>query len=515
MSESNYFKLFFKHCDIVGSEINLNYKGNSSIRTAFGGILSIILIIFTIFCISYFGADLILREKPISRFYKEFNNESRVNLTDFPLIMTFVSNSGNPAKNVDRYLTIEALYYVIDLNDTTKAQVSKINYLYVEPCNETHYYKYKDLIEKEDSNVPLKYSYCINPYKVNYLNGTINENDNVYALNDFGNVPSNFVVTLVHSCKNSTLKQTCAPQSEIDSFISTGSFLSVFYVDNYVNLNFYDTPNVNFVNTFVQAISKGMSKANHMKVKKTSVYTDSGVILEDMNEIHFQQVESIQVDILSPSDNMLVLYFEATKMSDNYYRKYVKLQDLIANIGGLIKFLFTVTSVILSFYTDRYKLIDISNSLFQVRRICSQNDSNNIMLKSDSKIITPLSSVIANKRLAQDTKPRGYGLDAGLVDYIKAHLKCKSRYSKSHYASLRTLISNSLEIREIINCILKVDKLVERVFDTDEVKLLNEKTLLLMNEETFIKDVTIFNKDRRKTVCKPAALLKEEKIVLK
>jgi hypothetical protein len=516
MMTKSYLKLFFKSCDIAGSEINLNYKGNSTIKTVLGGILSLILIIFTLFCISYFGADLIQREKPISRFYKEFHNQSIVNLTDFPLLMTFASNTGNPITNVERYLTIDNLYYVIDLDYVTKKQVSQVYYLYSEPCNENHYSKYKDLIEK-DSNVPLTVSYCINPHKINYLNGIINENDNVFAQNDFSNVPSNFVVTLVHTCKNSTRNNnSCAPPSEIDKFISDGSFLSVFYIDNYVNLNFFDAPHVSFVNNFVQAISKGMSKANHMKVKNTNIYTDSGVILEDIQEKHFHQVEDISIDILSPSDNLLLLYFETTRMSDNYYRKYVKLQDLIANIGGLIKFLFTLTSIILSVYTDKYKLIDISNSLFKVRRVVNtENNTNNALLvKSDPRIITPINTVLANK-IQQDMKTRGRNLDINLMDYVKAQFKCKSKYTKMHYASLDALINNNLDIMEIIRCILKVDKLVEKVFNVNEVKLLNDKALLMMNDQTFIKDIKVYDTEKSNTTSKLATMMKDCNIIQK
>jgi hypothetical protein len=459
MSNESYIKLFFNSCDIIGSEIKLNYKGNTSIKTVFGGLMSLILILFTLFCISYFGADIIQREKPISRFYKEFTNQSIVNFTDFPVIMILTSGTGNPVPNIERYLEIDAVYYILSYDEKAKVQVSNRYSLFVEPCNEKHYYKYKDLIERKDSNVPLNVAYCINPYKVNYLNGTINDNDYIYALNDFGNIPSNFLIARVHSCINTTANNnSCASESEIDD-----SFFSAFYVDNYVNLNFYDVPNISFVNNYVQAITKGLCKGSHMKIKNTKILTDSGIILEDVSETSFHQLDTIYFDILSSGNNFLYLYIEATKMTDNYYRKYVKLQDLIANTGGLIKFLFTISSVILTVYTDKHKLVDISNSLFQVQRISMENESNTNLVRFESKMATPVGLVFANP-LQQEKRQKHKNIDTSFKDYIKARFGCKSKYIISHYIGLNKLIENSLEMREVINSVLKMDKLVNKVF---------------------------------------------------
>jgi hypothetical protein len=488
MSSKSYLNTIFETCDITGSQIKLNYKGHTSIKTFFGGIMSLIIMLFTLFCISYFGIDLIQKQKPISRFYKEFVNESIVNFTDFPVMMIITNPSGLPVPNLERILYIDAVYYILGYNAEEKVQKSNRYNLFVEPCNESHYSKYKDLIDK--SNVPLKYAYCINPHKIDFLNGTISNDEYLYSLNEYGNVPSRFSIARVRSCKNTTTNgNNCAPDYEIDAFLSGGSFFSAFYVDNYVNLDFYEEPNVSFVTNYVQAITKGMTKANHLKVKNTNIYTDSGIILEDISQQQFHQVDNIANDIISSTEYLLALYIDTTKMTDNYFRKYVKLQDLIANIGGLIKFLFTISSIILSFYTERYKLIDISNSVFQVQKAPMNNEGSNINLVGlESRVATPVSLDKAFNRSPQIERKGCRDMDANIGDYIKAQFKCRSKYSKSHYNSLRNFIQNSLEVKEIIKCVLRAEKLADGVVNLDDSRQQN-KTLLFMDDKMFIKDV--------------------------
>jgi hypothetical protein len=468
-------------CDLVGSEIQLYHKGSSRVKTTLGGLFSVILLIFTLFCISYFGSDIVQKQKPTYRFYKEYSNESTIAFPDFPLMIILTTNTGAVIKQPERYYYMDAVYYVLELDQQSKTFKSRGYSLYVEQCNSTMYPKYKELIDSPSNGVPVSSAYCINPNKINYLNGTIGTNETLYALNEFGNLPSRFAFTRLHICKNTTENgNSCATPAEIDALMTMGTYISVFYVDNYINLNFYENPYVSFITNYAQAITKGICKANHIKVKTTKIFTDSGIILEDTDEINFHQVEGISSDLINNPDSLVLFYIETTKMSDNYSRKYVKIQDLIANIGGLIKFLFTIASVIMSFYSEAYFTIDIANSLFQVRG--GEEDNNHLsrsnVIKSESRSVIPAFNFTAINNREKSFR----NIDVSLGDYIKSFIFCKSKYKREQYRSLQTLINGSLEVRKIISSIFQAPGRFDKIS-------------LLINDNNFTKEEIAISKE--------------------
>ena len=77
---------FLKKFDFVSMQVELNYKGNSTVKNAVGGCLSLLMIILFGIITIYFGLEIFKKEEPIVRSYDEFIDESKVYIKEFPLV---------------------------------------------------------------------------------------------------------------------------------------------------------------------------------------------------------------------------------------------------------------------------------------------------------------------------------------------------------------------------------------------------------------------------------------------
>ncbi len=56
--------------DFIAPQIELTYKSTSLKRSALGGCLTNLILMFALYCIIYFGRDIVEKKKPITRFSK-------------------------------------------------------------------------------------------------------------------------------------------------------------------------------------------------------------------------------------------------------------------------------------------------------------------------------------------------------------------------------------------------------------------------------------------------------------
>src|SRR4051812_11377020 len=78
-------KKYLVDLDQVGPRVNLHYKESPIVKTPLGSIVTLAIFIFFLYSVVYFGSDIIYKEKPISRFSKEYKNDSRIYLKDYPM----------------------------------------------------------------------------------------------------------------------------------------------------------------------------------------------------------------------------------------------------------------------------------------------------------------------------------------------------------------------------------------------------------------------------------------------
>jgi hypothetical protein len=335
---------YMKKLDFVGNEVSLLHKSSKRVKTVIGGIITSIISIFTLYCAIYFGRGILTKDNPSSRFSKSFTDSSRVRSVDRPYVVYFANTFGVQYTNPERYFTLTGLSFPV----TDTGLAGELTDVFMDKCDiDVHLAKYKDLY----ANKNLANALCSNPHKMRYHNGTVVEYDSIYFENEYIGLPSVFIAYSLGSCVNTTENgNKCAPQEEIDQ-VENGLYMTVLLLDEYINLNDYEKPSTQYIYPYTINISPKVSKNTHVVYKNTYITTDAGLIMEDPSTINISQIDSLKT--VQITTGYYIFYFESTKITDNYNRKYVKIQDLVASIGGLIKFIYVFSSILISFSPTR------------------------------------------------------------------------------------------------------------------------------------------------------------------
>ena len=101
----------------------------------------------------------------------------------------------------------------------------------------------------------------------------------------------------------------------------------------------------------------GMAASNYINFNNVDFVTHDGLIFQNEKRIQSYQfldrVEIVQSVIEGQRDELLFfLRLEGQNNPIIYDRTYITLQEVLANIGGLIKVLFLICKVLNSFYTQ-------------------------------------------------------------------------------------------------------------------------------------------------------------------
>jgi hypothetical protein len=165
--------------DFVGSSLSFTHNGSKRLNNPFGGIFTILIGIFSIYCVIYFGEDIIKKEKPISTFSKAYTTSSKIYQNNTPIMMQFGNSYGQIYTDVDRYISIEGKRF------TAENGVYDFQFLAMEPCNvDKHFDGHRQLYL--DNNLDLSHAYCLNLKQITYLNDTTLQRDDIYYENEYG-----------------------------------------------------------------------------------------------------------------------------------------------------------------------------------------------------------------------------------------------------------------------------------------------------------------------------------------
>ena len=230
-----------------------------------------------------------------------------------------------------------------------------------------------------------------------YLEHGISQKKNIY------------LTTIVQKCSNDSIINQifgqCPSQKDIDDYISKYFGIYLYFTDVQVDPANYTNP----VQKYFQVISTGIGNSNnfvesYLHFSPLRVKTNIGTIFGTNYDI-----DSFCFDFnrKGSSDNN-EKYFTITKyyhlMQNNvqiYERKYNNIFDILAEIGGLIQFIFYLFYWI-NYVYNKYIIAFDTNSLFFSVREEESNDSINInkeiKFKNIKKINSDKSKNLKNKK---------------------------------------------------------------------------------------------------------------------
>jgi hypothetical protein len=363
----------FKQLDISSIQPRLYINNKDRYKTIFGSFIGFLSLLAISALSTYFIIRTFSRSTLTLIYSKNSLFTPQVDLTAMPLMFGLFDVSMKPIKNPEKtYVLIPELFtwstqLVNNINTTV---MTRTNFT-AEKCDiEKHFGEFKDSF----TGIGLQNYYCIPPNKNNRtLHGKSGDTVNGY----------NMFFILFAKCVNGSAYgiNDCESNEIITSRLSNMIY-SQYYID-------YDLDNLNVTNpaiTYIRpelfALSSTIYKNIRIFLKNILYDTDYGYVFEEHKQFLFYQNDGSVADYdlrttgFTTPGQFGSIRFELTEKRDEYRRSYIKLQALIANIGGVVKCILFLSGSVLNFLTRKMYYHEISNSCFSFG-----NDSNNLILE--------------------------------------------------------------------------------------------------------------------------------------
>jgi len=538
----SFFTIFSQQLlsiDIYGNKPELKIKKGDNFKTVFGSILTIQTILTSLFALSYFCLLLFDVTNPKLVF-------SLRNINNPPLIQFDQSNYGFAfgLENVTSYEQFidESIYRVEayhmtgtrSSNGTFSWEVEKLG---LEKCNIN---KYPKEFEHIFADLPFQNLYCL-------------KNTTFVLSGTFLNEQYKYIIIKIFECKNSTEPNStvCQPKSYIDEMLA-GTFFSFSHTDITLDPTNYTHPKQVYAGDSYTTVSNKFFKEMHHYLKIVNFATDKGWLVSDVQKDTYFQLDYIkEMTDFRKADNFLSYTVKLSTKWETYHRSYIKIQDVAADCGGLIK-LVTVFCLIISYFYNKTKFYEfigeemlceghtIQKNNFETKKEfefksdhnanphiqiktnnffdehsktfneflnkAEQNNLNNSKMNKSQKSIN-------SKKSKKKSISNGENVSRNIKKAKRLNLKmsfsqsffymicCNKNSKKRNYMKLNSIRKKSdemLDIIKILKNINDIERLKKLVLDEDQLKLFNFP---------YFMEITIQNKNKNENYSNFSELL--------
>ena len=170
----------------------------------------------------------------------------------------------------------------------------------------------------------------------------------------------------ISKCRNSSDSNiTCKSEEDIDDLLEKG-WLQITYVSSYVDFNNYSHP-IQYVteDTYIMFDVK-MNKKMYVFFSPLQIFSENNILFSNEKKETSTKHDITTTDIISVLDNGIIssIMVCPSFTVDKYYRRYIKIQEIGASIGGLYSGLSIISFLLTAFYKLRYVEMKIINELF-------------------------------------------------------------------------------------------------------------------------------------------------------
>jgi len=335
----------FKKIDFFGKEPEFYLKGRSKLTSWFGRIFTYIFIILYIIIFVYKLYRMYQRVD--ITFYDSYSNtdevpEIRVTQDNFSLVFAVFDKDGQPYIN-------ESIYYPEAYFNGEEQQ--NIN---IEVCDPNKInYKYKEYLKEYDIS-------------------------NFYCLTDIDHIFKPYINSLVveiYPCKNETEDDECQPKEIIDDSLHEHIFM-VYFEDIILTPLNYDDPIKERINYLSSDIYKIVGQYLYTELQLVKIETSTNIIgFEFLTEPKLEEFVKFDKELsytypgydLDDEENEEPSNVFEIQLNDKVLlekRQYIKLIDVLGEIGGLMEMVDSLFTVICSVVVNILYERKITNNLF-------------------------------------------------------------------------------------------------------------------------------------------------------
>lgn len=498
-----------KNADLFGVRPTVYFQGKKKFGTNFGCCLSLLLLTFTAVCFGYFGQDLYYRQNPSLRYNEEYDPLPQKIVIDpeiTPIIIELDTPAGDYYFTDPRMVNFKISQWRIEkrANETIG---SLVDYP-LETCTEKHFQKLDGETKDYFLHKKLKDYFCI-PLDIKNLTM-----EGAFDQNIFQAVK--FTMTI---CQNGTGDVVCLPEEQIRSTMSRG-FVGVYFVDYTINPSNYKTPKIGQPKEVYTNFVLNSQKQLDIMLRNNYIETEDGVVFQELKEDRvINSVEYREFDFKTNDPEFMWVYFKVKQQNSYYKRKYSKVQDLLAQIGGFVNCFYIFAFILNYLYSQLFIISQTLVEIFSIR-----------ITKRDLKqsTVRENNDPMENEKKFETESPDPYKYDSikeirlGFLDYVYYYTGCfgneKRQKTRAILEKGSSIMQKCLDIKFMIKKFYELEKLKQLLLKEDEYDKFErlEKPNLVIEwgkGKALMKDSTIssfFGKKKKKTV--PTKLRKYEQV---
>ena len=393
-------QIFFKKIDFLSPEITLYHKGELFHYSIISGITSLISILLVIASGIYFSKTFILRINPVTYIYETYTKKKgslSINSTSFLHYITMTSYNMSEFFEFD-YNSFRIIGMETPLNAYTeyyKKNITFLDHWLYGPCNIDNDYLKSTIYEEI-----LNQSVCIKKYYSYYERKYYDINDENFRWPNvnFGDLyGGNIYYSIVlEKCEENTLKiirgegNHCKSDLEINKKIERGEWVIFNFLDSYIDLFNYNKPNNTYFHVTENIIQNDFIFINNLNLNNLYIKTNKGLILDFYEEKNIFQFERNDILTINQKDEYRKIYLNYNILVNDrvktYERKYNKLQDFIAEIGGFTKFISFIAQYFIRFFNEYIILRDTKKLISSLHNKELNGDKKNKQIKINNII---------------------------------------------------------------------------------------------------------------------------------
>jgi hypothetical protein len=306
--------------DIFGQGIQFSINGELTSKTIFGGTLSLIMIALLLAMFFVSASDVLNHTNPgISIESSILNDIPEIILdnSNFPIAIAVTANSNQAIVDLKKFN-----FQFLLMQGNTSDDILSVN-LNMTNCRKEFFPHIKPEIFE---SLKMEEFYCIENQKIS-LKGSWTESFISY------------VSLRLSLCINTTVTgEPCDTKEEIFSFLTKEAlYFNVYFQDTIINAQNSKSPIIYTVSNHYKLIKPDSNKILDYFIRNQSLLSDDGFLFREYNLFQTLAFDYYTYDEnYMDRQNILVQFdFFSSANKDIYHRRYQKIQEVLASVGGL------------------------------------------------------------------------------------------------------------------------------------------------------------------------------------
>lgn len=463
---------FLNKYDMFGKVYSFEEKQNKSYNTIIGTIFTILLYITILIIGIIYGQELIIRENPIMITSKEIvsSSETKVYTEDYPIMINIYDRRGIAIEDIEKIIKIEVSHF--NFTSSNPLSVSKQE---IKPCDPNDYSieNRKYIIEASKFYLfrnGTSSLYCVKPKKDLYFHGK------------YTSTNSSFLHMIFKLC-NSTIEK-CV--DNINDYINFSFYVQFSFINSYIEPKSYNNPIHKYLDSITTNIGDSVSKRKFVSFLKNKIINDNGFLFESIDYITYITLGSTLNEVTPTKTNeMFMLTFDSPNIIEKSTRSYMKIQELIAKLGGLFNGFKLIVLLIINQYVKFSYLVKIYDKVNELKLknekdvIFINQKENNVKVKPGLNIIKKLNPYSLNA-VNQDKSKNNFIIKINSTQkmskiyyenesinknylsfkyYLQVMLCFFFKKEKKEYGSIVKVVMSYVSIYEYIKLKFRFDKL--------------------------------------------------------